>query len=147
MKRILFCTDGEEHTAKAEEMAFSLARKYNAVLAGLYVVDSFLKKFTNEIYAVNREECRLHLDRQLLGEGERALGALAERGRAEEVLFEAKIRYGSPEEEILKEIDEGAYDILIMGARLLKGWRQRMESVNLPKKMFSQAPIPVLFVR
>jgi len=128
-------------------MAFSLASKYNAVLVGLYVVDPFLKKFTNEIYAVNRDACREHLDRKLLEEGEKALGGLAERSRAEGALFEAKIRYGSPEEEILKEIDEGAYDILIMGARLLKGWRQRLESVNLPKKMFSDAPIPVLFVR
>jgi nucleotide-binding universal stress UspA family protein len=147
VKRILFCTDGEEHTAKAEDMAFDLACKYNAVLVGLYVLDPFLKKFTNEIYAINREACREHLDRQLLAEGEKALGELAERSRTKGTLFEAKIRYGSPEEEILKEIDQGAYDILIMGARLLKGWRQRLESVNLPRKILAVAPIPVLFVR
>jgi nucleotide-binding universal stress UspA family protein len=147
VKRILLCTDGEEQTRRAEDMAFTLARQFNALLIGLYVVDPFLKKFTNEIYAVNRDECRDHLDRQLREQGESALKVLEERSKSEGVGFEWKLRYGSPEEEILKEIDEGSYDILIMGARLLKGWRQRMESVNLPKKVFSSAPIPVLFVR
>ncbi len=147
MKRILLCTDGEEHTRKAEDMALSLAGCYGALLVGLYVVDPFLKKFTDEIYAVNREECRGHLDRQLREEGERALSALRERSEAEGVNFNSKMRYGPPEKEILKEIAEEAYDIVIMGSKLLKGWRQRWESVNLPKKIFASAPIPVLFVR
>lgn len=147
MKKILLCTDGEEHTRKAEKMALSLARQYGATLIGLYVVDPFLKKFTNEIYAVNRDECRDHLDRMLREQGEGAMNSLIERSRSEGVEFRSKIRYGSPEEEILQEAAEGSYDILIMGSKLLKGWRQRMESVNLPRKIFAAAPIPVLFAR
>ncbi|MFP5213223.1 MAG: universal stress protein [Acidobacteriota bacterium] len=147
MKKVLLCTDGEEQTRGAEEMALDLAERFGAVLVGLYVVDPFLKKFTNEIYAVNRDECRAHLDRQLREQGETALAAMIERSKTRGVRFESKIRCGEPEKEILGEIEEGGYDILIMGAKLLKGWRQRMESVNLPRKVFASAPIPVLFVR
>jgi hypothetical protein len=60
LERMLLCTDGEEHTRKAEDYAFHLAKGVGADLVGLYDVDPFLKKFTNEIYAVNRDECRDH---------------------------------------------------------------------------------------
>jgi nucleotide-binding universal stress UspA family protein len=116
-------------------------------LIGLYVVDPFLKKFTHEIYAVNREACRDHLDNLLQQEGEKALAALQARSAAAGVLFNPKLRHGPPEAEILQEIQAGEYDLVIMGAKLLQTWRDRLESVNLAKKIFSQAPIPMLFVR
>jgi len=147
MKRILLCTDGEEQTARAERTALDLALQNGALLVGLYVVDPFLKKFTHEIYAINRDACRDHLDRLLREQGEKALEALANKAEAEGIRFESRMRYGSPEEEILKEIDEQSYDLLVMGSKLLKGWRQRMESVNLPRRVFMNAPISLLFVR
>ena len=147
MQTILLCTDGEEHTRKAEDLALSLAKKFQAQLVGLFVVDPFLQKFTHEIYAVGREACRNHIERALREQGGKALEALGEKCRAGGVKFEAKIRCGPPEEEILAEVAEGGYDLLIMGSRLLKTWRERWESVNLPQKIFSQAPIPLLFVR
>ncbi|MHC1745132.1 MAG: universal stress protein [Syntrophobacteraceae bacterium] len=147
IETILLCTDGEEHTRKAEDYAFELARRLDADLVGLYVVDPFLKKFTNEIYAVNREACRDHLDRQLLEQGKEALDALTQRAARENIRFASRVRHGPPEEEILKEIEEEAYGLVIMGAKLLKGWKQRFESVNLPRKIFATSPAPVLFVR
>ncbi|MEN6440961.1 MAG: universal stress protein [Syntrophobacter sp.] len=147
MKRILLCTDGEEQTERAERRALDLARRYDALLVGLYVVNPFPGKFTDEVYAVNRQESRDHPDRALREEGGKALMALTHACDADGVRFEPKMRYGDPEEEILKEIEEGNYDILILGARLLKGWRRRTGSSNLPRKMLMNAPIPILFVR
>ena len=147
MRTILLCTDGEEQTRKAEDLALSLAKQFQARLVGLFVVDPFLQKFTHEIYAVGREACREHIDRALREQGGKALEALGEKCRAAGIEFEAKIRCGPPDEEILGEIAGRGYDLLIMGSRLLKTWRERWESVNLPQKIFSQAPIPVLFVR
>lgn len=147
MQKILLCTDGEEHTRKAEDVALQMARQFNARVVGLYVLDPFLKKFTHEIYAVNREACREHLDKHLQQEGEQALQALQEKSAAAGVQVETKMRSGPPEEEILAEIQEGGYDLLVMGAKLLTTWRERWESVNLPKKLFLQAPLPMLFVR
>jgi len=147
MKRILLCTDGGEQTDRAELRALELARKYDALLVGLYVVDSLLDNFTNDIVEMNYMDSRDHLERALREEGGKALIALTHICEADGVRFEPKMRYGDPEEEILKEIEEGHYDIFILGARLLKGWRRRMESSNLPAKMLMNAPIPVLFVR
>ncbi len=147
LDKILLCTDGEEHTRKAEDHALHLARSLHADLVGLYVVDPFLKKFTNEIYAVNREACRDHLDRQLVEQGRQALESLERRAAEAGVRFTALVRHGPPEDEILKEIEEGGHGLVVMGSRVLKGWRQRLESVNLPRKIFSSAPVPVLFVR
>ncbi|MBM4289938.1 MAG: universal stress protein [Deltaproteobacteria bacterium] len=147
VQKILICTDGTDLGRKAEDMALALASRFQAHLTGLYVVDPFLKKFTHEIYAINREACRDHLDKLLRHEGEQALASLQARCASAGLAFIPKIRQGPPEEEILNEIQEGGYDLLIMGAKLLQSWRERLESVNLPKKIFSQAPISMLFVR
>jgi nucleotide-binding universal stress UspA family protein len=104
---LLLCTDGEEYTRKAEDLALRLAGQLQARLVGLYVVDPFLQKYTHEIYAVGREACREHIDQALREQGGKALEALRERSKAAGVKFEAKIRCGPPEEEILAEIKEG----------------------------------------
>lgn len=81
---------------------------------------------------MGREACREHIDRALREQGEKALEGMREKCRVEGIEFEGKIRCGPPDEEILGEIAAGGYDLLIMGSRLLKTWRERWESVNLP---------------
>lgn len=147
ISKILICIDGEPHTAKAEEYALTLAKVCGAVLVGLYVINPFLKKFTNEIYAINRDECREYLDRSLTEEGEIALRNFFEKGRALNVVTVTKMRYGDPEEEILDEIKVGNYDLVVMGGKILKTWKERFESFNLSEKIFRKSPSPILIVR
>jgi nucleotide-binding universal stress UspA family protein len=147
MQRILVCTDGEEHTLKAQEHAVTLAEQFRASVMGLYVQSPFLKKFTHEIYAVNRNECCQHLDDSLRREGLEALEALQQRCAQRGVTYNSKIREGDIAEEIISEASTGGYDLLIMGAKLLGNWRERLESVNVPLAVFKRAPIPMLFVR
>lgn len=147
LKKILLCTDGEEHTHRAEDYAIDLAEKFGAEIICLYVVSPFLKRYTNEIYAVNRDECREHLDKSLQKEGEDALKKIMKKATGKNIVLFTKIRYGYPLEEILAEIDEGDYDILIMGSKLLNGWKKRFESFSLPEKIFKKSPISMVFVR
>ncbi len=147
ISNILICTDGEEHSAIAEDYALTLSKKFNAALTGLYVVDPFLKKFTNEIYAINRDECREHLDKSLKNEGQTALNNLALKAESENIDITIKMRYGDPEEEILSEMKDVKYDIVLMGGKLLKGWKERFESFNLSERVFKKSPLPVLIVR
>ncbi len=90
MERILVCTDGEGHTVKAEEHAVALAVRFGAAVTGLYVQSTFLTKFTHEIYAVNRNECREHLDEALRREGLAALEALGRRCSERGVTYESQ---------------------------------------------------------
>jgi nucleotide-binding universal stress UspA family protein len=147
ISKILICTDGQENTSNAEEYALTLAKKFQAELTGLNVVDPFLKKFTNEIYAINRDECREHLDKSLQNEGEIALNNLAIRAESEGVNISLKMRYGDPEEEILSEMNDCNYDIVVMGGKLLKGWKERFESFKLSERVFKKSLLPVLVVR
>ncbi|MDI1472347.1 MAG: universal stress protein [Thermodesulfovibrio sp.] len=147
IRKILLCTDGEEHSKKAEQYAICLAEKFESTIVCLFVVNPFLKKFTNEIYAINRNECRAHLDRAIQTEGKIALDNFQRLAQERQINTISKMRYGDPAEEILKEIKENSYDLIIMGAKLLKGWKMKFESFNLPEKIFKSSPIPMFFVR
>jgi len=57
------------------------------------------------------------------------------------------VRYGPPEEEIIKETLENAYDLLVLGAKPLNAFKKRIESFNLPMKIFKNIQIPAIFVR
>lgn len=147
MKSILISTDGEEHSIKAEEYAVVLASCIPASLTGLYVESTFLHKFVHEIYAVGRNECKDHLDRSIHNEGIEALAALGRRCSSHGVSLRSKVRKGDIAEEILAEISEFEYDLVIMGAKLLTSWKVKLESVNVSLDIFKLSPIPVMFVR
>lgn len=147
ISNILICTDGEEHTLKAEDYALTLAKQFNAKIVGLYIINPFLKKFTNEIYAINRDECRDHLDKSLKKEGDIALTNLSRKAEIEGIHAHIKMRYGDPEEEILNEMKEVKYDIVVMGGKILRGWKERFESFNLTERVLKKSSLPLLIVR
>ncbi|MCS7149689.1 MAG: universal stress protein [Caldimicrobium sp.] len=146
LRKILLCIDGEIHSEKAKEFALDLAEKFKAKVVCLYVVDAYPKRFTNEIYAINREECRKYLDNTLAELGQRALSEFSLEAEKREIPYEIKMRFGLPKEEILKELREEGYDLLVMGKKKFKGYLDRVRSFNLPQKVLDDIPIPVLFV-
>lgn len=148
LHKILLCTDGDEQAVKAEDFALSIAKSTGALICSLYVVNPFLKKFADEIYAVGRDEYRDYIDRTLHDEGNKVLKEFQEKAACnQEVKVIPKMRYGSPEEEILQEMEEGSYDLVVIGSKLLCSWRERFESYNLPEKVFKKTQRPVVFVR
>ncbi|MDP3031030.1 MAG: hypothetical protein Q8N33_03040, partial [Rhodocyclaceae bacterium] len=67
-----FCADREEVSdglLHAKDRSPEVARVHKSALDALYVIDPYPKKFTDEIYAINRDECRTHLDRSLAADG------------------------------------------------------------------------------
>lgn len=146
IQKILLLTDGESHTAKAEEYALTLAAALSAELVALYVVDQYLKKFTDEIYAVNRNECRAHLDRKFAEEGEAALAGFSSKAQKAGIGHKTLILYGEPEK-VVAELAREGYDLVILGAKHLEGWWQRFESCNLPGRIFRNVDKPLLFVK
>ena len=147
IKKILLCLDGEPHTAKAQAEALALAGALGAKVCALYVVDPYLKKFTHEIYAVNRDECRAHLDHALEMEGEAALSEFAEMARNADIEFEARMLNGDPADTIAEVAADERFDLVIIGGKVLKGWAQRFESSNLPERLNRAIERPLLIVR
>ncbi len=147
IRKILLCTDGEELAVKAEDFAVGMAKSAGALIYSLYVVDPFLKKFADEIYAVGRDEYRDYIDRTLNDEGNKVLKEFQQKACDQEVQVIPKMRYGSPEEEILQEMEEGDYDLVVIGSKKLTGWRERFESYNLPEKLFRNSKKSIVFVR
>ena len=147
IRKILLCTDGEEQAVKAEDFAVGMAKSTGALIYSLYVINPLLKKFADEIYAVGRDEYRDYIDRTFHDEGNEALKKFQEKACDQKVKVIPKMRYGSPEEEILQEMEERSYDLVVIGSKLLGSWRARFESYNLPEKLFKKAQTPVVFVR
>jgi nucleotide-binding universal stress UspA family protein len=145
MHDILLCVDGESHTDKAVEYALSLTRALGARLNALHVVDPYLEKFTHEIYAVNRNECRAHLDRSLREEGRAALQAFGKRAQAAGVDGITELMDGDRAEVIVARA--AACDMVIIGGKVLGNWYRRFESRNLPEQLFRRLAVPLLVVR
>jgi nucleotide-binding universal stress UspA family protein len=147
IRKILLCVDGQEQTDKAEDFAIGLAKSAPAMICAVYVVDPKLMKFADEVYAVGRDEYRHYIDKTLRSEGSAALDSFLRKAFNEQIQAVSKMRCGSPEAEILSEIEEGDYDLVVMGSRFLTDWRSRLGSHNLPEKVFKKAKKPVVFVR
>lgn len=145
--KILICLDGEPHSETACATALDLARICRATLDALYVVDPYLKKFTTEIYAVNRDECCAHLERSLAAEGEAALDAFVARARAAGLNVGRLLQYGEPEVVIPQLATAGAYDLIVLGGKRFGGRYERWTSRDLPGRLDGKLPVPVLLCR
>ncbi|MDL1967290.1 MAG: universal stress protein [Deltaproteobacteria bacterium] len=147
LHKILLCTDGDEQAVKAEDFAVGIAKSTGAFICSLYVINPFLKKFADEIYAIGRDEYRDYIDRTLHNEGNKVLNKFQAKACNQEVKVIPKMRYGSPEKEILQEMEDGGYDLVVIGSKFLGSWRKRFESYNLPEKVFKKTQSSVVFVR
>jgi nucleotide-binding universal stress UspA family protein len=145
MQRILLCVDGESHTEKALRHALLLTGALSTNLTALHVVDPYLEKYTHEIYAVGRNECRAHLDQSLRKEGLAALADFAEKAAAAGVAAATELADGDRAEVIVARAPN--FDLVVIGGSVLEGWYQRFESRNLPEQLFRRLATPLLIVR
>jgi len=147
MKNIILCIDGEAGTKKAIRYAIEITRASKGILTALHVINPFLKKFADEIYAVGRNEYNDHIDKALRKEAEDIISGFRAMADVSGISYKVIVRYGPPEEEIIKEVSENAYDMLILGACQGNTFKAKMRSFNLPGKIFNDLKIPTLFVK
>jgi nucleotide-binding universal stress UspA family protein len=145
--RILLCVDGAPHTEVACALALDLARMHIAAIDALYVVDPYLKKFTDEIYAVNRAECRAHLDRCLAAEGELALDQFIDRAASIGIVAGRLLQYGQPALASCGMTKAGSYDLVILGGKRFSSRFERWTSRDLPGRLDGKLAVPVLLAR
>lgn len=146
MKNIILCIDGEKDTKKAIDYAIEITAACSGKLSALHVINPYLKKFADEIYAVGRIEYGNHIDRELRKEADDVINEFKAKADSFGLSYEIILRYGPPEEEIIREVSENSYDLLILGAKQVNTFKAKIRSFNLPKKIFDNLNIPTLFV-
>jgi nucleotide-binding universal stress UspA family protein len=147
IRNILICIDGEQWTEKAISYAIEITGALNGQLTALHVINPYLKKFADEIYAVGRREYTSHIDNELRKEADDVVSRFRAWTNSVGIVCNVIVRYGPPADEIIKEMVEHSYDLVVLGAKPLTDFRERFGSFNLPLKIFKKARIPVIFVR
>lgn len=147
LRRILLCITGEAPAGKAEDLAIQIAKGSPAELCAVFIVNPILNKFAHEIYAVGRDEYRRYMDKATRDEGAEALTKFERKARGQQVEVTSKIRCGSPEEEILREIDEGDYDLAVMMAGPPQDRRSPFRPHTFSETVFKKATTSIVFVR
>ncbi|AUV83111.1 universal stress protein UspA [Salinigranum rubrum] len=133
---ILLPTDGTESMDDVYRHTLDLARRHDATVHVLYVVDdrAFLTLAPDLVDDVVDE---------LEGEGSEATAA-ARAELEDEVETKAVLRRGDPAEEILAYIDEAGIDVVTMGTHGAN-YRQNMVG-SVSARVVANAPVPVLTV-
>lgn len=134
---ILLPTDGTESMDDVYAHTLDLARRHDATVHVLYVVDdrAFLTLAPDLVDDVVGE---------LEGEGDEATAAALDRLAAGDVETTAVLRRGSPAEEIIAYVEEAGIDIVTMGTHG-SNYRQNMVG-SVSARVVADAPVPVLTV-
>lgn len=137
-KKILAPTDGSIQSQRAIEKAAVIAKQYNAKLTILHVVP--LSEKVSPVGPLALKE----VIQELKDEAEKYVTKGKEIASKVGVTADAKIINGDPAEVIVKEAEEGGYDLIIMGSRRLsKIARFALGSVSSKVVRNAQCPVMV----
>ncbi|WP_458189118.1 universal stress protein [Haladaptatus sp. NG-WS-4] len=133
---IVIATDGSESVTRGVTVSLDLARRFDAEVHALYVVD------TGEVESSPRK-LRNELHTALESQGERALEAVREHADRDLV---TDIREGDPAAEIREYAREHDADVVATGTRGRHG-ENRFLIGSVAERVVRTCPTPVLTVR
>jgi nucleotide-binding universal stress UspA family protein len=137
---ILVPTDGSAGSELAVDHALDLARRYDATLHFVYVVDTDVVNHYAGIDAIEGVEGALE------AQGAEALDAAAERASNERLAAERHVVEGSPHEAIIDAIALVGADLVVMGTERKSGeYRRLLGSVT--ERVVRMADVPVHVVK
>ena len=142
LRRILICTAGLKSDEQVIEAGARLARAAQAHTTILHVTHPVPSMYTGLDAMEETLAELLQTDTPLavhLREGARHL---ADQG----VQAEIKLRHGMAHDEIVREAEQGDYDLIVMGPNPGKGLR-RLLTEDITAQVIEIAPCPVLVVR
>ena len=141
MKKILVTSDGSENSRDAILEAKKLAKCTGGTVTILTVVKSIvLRPYPTVEYKV------MHDDEAPENVGQSVLDSAMELVEDFKDHVSTKLRKGDPAEEIMKEAQEGDYDLIVMGNRGLGTFRRTMIG-SVSNKVLNHSGKNVLIVR
>lgn len=140
--RILLPTDGTDNTRNAVEHAIDAAKRYDADLHLLYVVDeSIYGAYTGDEFVHESEG----VEQTLREEGEEALASVKEQAQSADVNVETAIRDGIPHEAIVEYIDNNDIELAVLGSKQQSGeYRRLLGSVSERVARLTRIPITIV---
>jgi nucleotide-binding universal stress UspA family protein len=135
---ILVPTDGSEGVARTLEHAVEMARRYDATIHGLYVVD---RRF--ELAA---DEDREDLIEQLTHRGEEAVAAVASAAAEAGVDAVTSVRQGIPYKTVLAYTEEAGVDVVAMGTHGRTGRDRLAHLGSVTDRVVENATVPVFVI-
>jgi nucleotide-binding universal stress UspA family protein len=142
LKRGLICSGGKDYIDDAVHLTGRIARGVGASITLLHVLPE-----TPAIYA-HLPRMQETADWLLRSNSELGLNLRREKEALESlgVVTEVKLRGGVVLEEILREITEGAYDLVVTGSALSHGLRTYVLG-DVSREIVNRASCPILVVR
>lgn len=136
--RILVPTDGSKFIGNVLDCAIDLAKKYDAELHGLFVIDVMPQDWDPPTVESVRD-----LAEQ---EGERATSVVEERGDSAGIETKVAIRtHPQAHEEILEYVDDYNMDLIVMGTRGRTGL-DRLLLGSTAERVVRKSAVPVMTV-
>jgi len=145
IKRVLVYIDGSEESLTAVQYAVMLCKSLDAELKALYVVNTkALNDLLKSRIFIESETAEYQQD--LKGDAERYLTHALKLARMKGLLMETGERSGAIYKEIKAEIEEGDYDLLVIGrsSGIRTGREEMFNDVERAARMVSCS---VLFVK
>ncbi|HEY0735215.1 MAG TPA: universal stress protein [Herpetosiphonaceae bacterium] len=143
IERVLICAGGDESVLEDARLTARLARRTGASATILHVLSQMPM-----IFGVRTPQERVTEAFAATGSPEIVnMNAAIEILRASGVAGEIKVRIGLVIEEIVAELQDGQYDLLVVGAHRSQSLVERLLLEDVTKDILGQSPVPVLVVK
>jgi nucleotide-binding universal stress UspA family protein len=129
-KIIMVPTDGSEFAARAEDIAISMASKYNARIVGVHVIDEKL------IYPYEVLE----------DEGKEILKNLNSKAKKEGIIPDEILVFGDPAKDLITISKRMNADIVVVGTHGKKGLEKLLIG-SVAENLIKSLDVPVLLVK
>ena len=142
VKNILFPTDLTENSSKLLPYVLSISDKYNSMIYLLHVMED-LSNWGSGVYIPHPS--LKSFEKEALEGAEKLMDKVCREQMQACPNFQKKIVTGDPAQEILKFIDSGKMDMVIMGTHGRKG----LEHVffgSVAETVVKKSPVPVLTI-
>ncbi len=150
ISKILYATDLSESATPAMGWARSLAEKYDAEITVIHVIPDASKEIS--AFGADRKKPSISDERNAaISVKKEEILSLCKKRRADLPnckldLDHILIKLGAPAQEILAAVEDGAFDILVLGTRA-KSLIDKVFLGSVARDVMSHCSIPVLTVR
>lgn len=140
-KKILIATDGSDHSEEAEKHGLTLAKKLEASVTALFVVEGIhpSRTIVSPPSLLLKEQIET-----LREEGRKIVNRVVKKGNEMGVDVEPMVVEGHPAQEIIEHAAD--HDLVVMGT-LGRSGLSHLVMGSVAERVVRHAPVPVLVVR